>query len=144
MNDNCDFCLNSVHKQQAIIENESARLLYPLRPLIWGHFMIISKRHVALFTDLTDEELISVKDLISKVKNTLKINKMVDGYNILNNNNKIGGQHIPHAHFHVFMRKKGEVSPFDILAGKDNKESLGGKEWEHRIKKIRRLIRKQL
>ena len=53
MDGNCDFCSNNTYEKQGVIENSVARVLYPLRPVIFGNFMVVTKRHVSLFTDLT-------------------------------------------------------------------------------------------
>ena len=65
-----------------------------------------------------------------------KIKEAVDGFNLLNNNNKSADQHVPHIHIHVFMRKKGDVSPFDILTKKIEKVKLSGGEWKEKLMKI--------
>ena len=80
--------------------------------------MIITKRHVGFFTDLTDDEVIGIKDLVSQVTKVFFNNECGSGYNILNNNGAAADQHLSHFHLHLFIRKENEVSPFDILSGK--------------------------
>jgi diadenosine tetraphosphate (Ap4A) HIT family hydrolase len=56
---------------------------------------------------------------------------------LLNNNNKVGDQHIPHVHIHVFIRREGEVSPFDVLSKKVEKVKISEEEWNSRLAEIR-------
>ena len=133
----CDFCSNEIFSKQGIIENDIVRIIYPLKPIVFGHFMVITKRHAELFTDLNDTELVGMRELILKIYEVFKVNDKVDGFNLLNNNNKSADQHVPHIHIHVFMRKKGDVSPFDILTKKIEKVKLSGGEWKEKLMKIK-------
>ena len=137
MDGKCDFCPSVTYEKQGIIENSVARVLYPLRPVVFGNFMVITKRHVALFTELTDEEVVGIRDLISTLFEGLRKNGRGDGFNLLNNNNKAGDQHIPHVHIHVFIRREGEVSPFDVLSKKVEKVKISEEEWNSRLAEIR-------
>lgn len=134
---NCDFCSKEVYAKQGIAENDVAKILYPNRPLIFGHFMVISKRHIAIFSELSDAELIGIKSLISYIYKIFQKKALAIGYNLLNNNGEVADQHIPHSHIHVLMRKEGDVSPFDILSKKIIKQSLSEEEWAKRISEIR-------
>lgn len=137
MDGDCDFCSNEAYGKQGVIENSVARVLYPLRPVIFGNFMVVTKRHVPLFTDLTNEELVGIRDLISVLFEGFRNKGRGEGFNLLNNNNKPGDQHLPHVHIHVFIRNEGDVSPFDVLSKKVEKEKLDEKEWRRRLVEIK-------
>lgn len=137
----CDFCLSEFYSKQGVAENAVARVIYPLRPVVFGHFMVITKRHVALLTDLTNEELSGIRELISKIYDAFMANGKANGFNILNNNGRAGNQHVPHTHIHLFMRPEGEVSPFDVLGKKVEKEKLSEHEWVKRLELIRSWLR---
>jgi diadenosine tetraphosphate (Ap4A) HIT family hydrolase len=99
--------------------------------------MIVPKRHVSLFTDLTNDELISIKGLVSTLFNAFHENGQGDGFNLLSNNGQVAGQHIPHFHLHLFIRKEGETSPFDVLSKKIAVDKITKDEWDSRLKQIR-------
>lgn len=141
MDGNCDFCSNETYIRQGVVENDVARVLYPQRPVIFGNFMVITKRHVPLFTELTDEEVIGIRDLISTLFEGFRKNGRGEGFNLLNNNNKAGDQHIPHVHVHLFIRNGGEVSPFDILSKKAEKEKISEEEWSRRLAEIKSWLK---
>lgn len=134
----CDFCSNEVFTKQGIYENDVIRVLYPLSPVVFGHLMIMPKRHMTFFTDLTDEELSEIKKFFSIAFSAFNVNRRADGFNIVNNNGESAGQHIPHTHIHVFMRKYGDVSPFDILSKRKPREKLSQKKWDDRRSEIQR------
>ena len=137
MSNKCDFCSNITHERQYITENSDAIVLYPLNPAVFGHLMIVTKRHVSLFTELTNDELISIKDLVSTFFNIFQDRGKGDGFNILNNNCSAADQHIPHFHLHLFIRKEGGVSPFDVLSKKTTTERISEEEWHGRLQQIR-------
>ena len=63
----CDFCSNEIFSKQGIIENDIVRIIYPLKPIVFAHFMVITKRHAELFTDLNDTELVGMRELILNI-----------------------------------------------------------------------------
>lgn len=136
----CDFCLDEVFMKQGVHENESIRVIYPLNPVIFGHLMIMPKRHLMFFTDLNDKELVGVKKAISKMYEIFKSNNKIDGFNIMNNNGTSAGQHVSHTHIHLFMRKEGDLSPFDILSKKIVREKFSESEWNQRLATLKHWI----
>lgn len=138
--DNCEFCLEKVYLNQGIIQTDESRVLYPLKPVILGHFIIIPKRHINLFTELTREELEDIKNTISLLNKVLLSNYEIIGFNLLNNNGQDADQHIPHTHIHIFFRRRNEVSPFDILAKKVEKENINQEDWNKRLFQFKQWI----
>ena len=72
--------------------------------------MIIPKRHLSDYFDLTNEELVACNDLIKVIKkDILKKDNTVRGFNIGTNAGKISGQSIMHCHIHLIPRREGDV-----------------------------------
>ncbi len=72
--------------------------------------MIIPKRHIQNYFDLTNDELLACHGLLLKIKN--KINSddnTVGGFNIGANSERIAGQSILHCHIHLIPRREGDV-----------------------------------
>ena len=62
------------------------------------------------YFDLTNDELVSCHDLISKLKNKINFeDNLVKGFNIGSNSGKFAGQSILHCHIHLIPRRKGDV-----------------------------------
>ena len=84
----------------------SARDTYAVSP---GHTLIIPRRHVASFFDLTPYEINACMELVNEERNALDEELKPDGYNIGVNVGPAAGQSILHAHIHLIPRYKGDV-----------------------------------
>ncbi len=105
-NNPCLFCTDA---KGVSLQNElaySARDSYGVSP---GHSLVIPRRHVAEFFDLTSEEVAACMDLISQEKKLLDQEFKPDGYNIGVNVGAAAGQSIFHVHIHIIPRYKGDV-----------------------------------
>jgi diadenosine tetraphosphate (Ap4A) HIT family hydrolase len=106
LNNPCLFCTDP---QGVSLTNElaySARDTYPASP---GHSVVIPKRHVASFFDLTPEEVSACMELILAERKLLDEEFSPDGYNIGVNIGPAAGQSIMHVHIHIIPRYKGDV-----------------------------------
>ena len=107
-NNPCLFC--NISESGSTHENKLAYASYDSYPVSEHHCLIIPKRHIKDFFELTNEELIACNDLIKKVKDEiLNKDRTVRGFNIGTNAGKISGQSILHCHFHLIPRREGDV-----------------------------------
>ena len=107
-NNPCLFC--NIKESGLAMENELAYASYDSYPVSEMHCLIIPKRHVVDYFELTDEELIACNDLIKIVKKeVLDKDKNVKAFNIGTNVGKISGQSIMHCHIHLIPRREGDV-----------------------------------
>ena len=90
-NNPCLFC-NS--KASGIAhENELAYASYDTYPVSEHHCLIIPKRHVADYFDLSNDELVACNDLVKTIKEEiLNVDKSVKAFNIGTNAGKIAGR----------------------------------------------------
>jgi diadenosine tetraphosphate (Ap4A) HIT family hydrolase len=105
-NDPCLFCKDP---RGVSIQHElaySARDSYPASP---GHTVVIPRRHVSSFFDLTPEEVAACMGLIKEEKKIIDEEFNPDGYNIGVNVGPAAGQSIFHVHIHIIPRYKGDV-----------------------------------
>ena len=80
-------------------------------PVSEFHSLIVPKRHVETYFDLTEEEIQACNDLILKTKEKiLKLDSNVKGFNIGANAGKVAGQSIMHCHIHLIPRREGDVA----------------------------------
>lgn len=107
MND-CPFCSDPEVKNRIIIENDLAFAFPTLTPIVSGHILICPKKHVQYYEDLSAEEKEAIEDLRHKIKNALKKVFKAEGFNYAWNEEKIGGQSVPHFHLHIVPRKEGD------------------------------------
>ncbi|MCF0247433.1 MAG: HIT family protein [Synergistes sp.] len=101
----CVFC--SI--KNYALENDLAFALFDLTPVNKGHMLIIPKRHVQNFFDLTPEEETAMLDLLRKCKDLLEEKYHPDGYNFGVNCNECAGQSVMHVHMHLIPRYKGDT-----------------------------------
>jgi len=78
-------------------------------PVSKGHSLIIPKRHVSNYFDLTLNEQIASQLLINRLKQILDKKYIPDGYNVGVNIGKTGGQTISHVHIHLIPRYEGDI-----------------------------------
>jgi diadenosine tetraphosphate (Ap4A) HIT family hydrolase len=105
-NDPCLFCKDP---RGVSLEHElvySARDTYAVSP---GHTLVVPRRHVASFFDLTPEEVNACMGLITEERMRLDEEFKPDGYNIGVNVGPAAGQSIFHVHIHIIPRYQGDV-----------------------------------
>ena len=107
-NNPCLFCDS---KNSGIAqENDLAYASYDSYPVSDHHCLIIPKRHIKDYFDMTNDELIACNDLIQIVKNEILSKDInVKGFNVGTNAGKIAGQSIMHCHIHLIPRREGDV-----------------------------------
>jgi len=105
-NNPCLFCTDA---KGVSLDSElaySARDTYGVSP---GHTLVIPKRHVASFFELTPEEVADCMELINEEKKNIDEQFNPDGYNIGVNIGPAAGQSIFHVHIHIIPRYEGDV-----------------------------------
>ena len=107
-NNPCLFCDSK--KSGIAHENDLAYASYDSYPVSDHHCLIIPKRHIKDYFDMTNDELIACNGLIQIVKNEILSKDInVKGFNVGTNAGKIAGQSIMHCHIHLIPRREGDV-----------------------------------
>ena len=107
-NNPCLFC--DIKKSGCAYENDLAYVSYDTYPVSEYHCLVIPKRHIKDYFDLTNEELLACNNIIKIVKNEItNKDKTVRGFNLGTNIGKVSGQSIHHCHFHLIPRREGDV-----------------------------------
>jgi len=107
-NNPCLFC--NIKESGNVHENDFAFVSYDSYPVSKYHSLIIPKRHVIDYFDLSKEELIACDEPIKIIKNEIEVkDQSVKGFNLGTNIGKVSGQSILHCHFHLIPRRAGDV-----------------------------------
>ena len=107
-NNPCLFC--NVSESGCAHENDLAYASYDSYPVSDHHCLIIPKRHIKDYFDLSKDELMACDKLIKTVKDEILANdQSVKGFNLGTNIGKVSGQSIFHCHFHLIPRREGDV-----------------------------------
>jgi len=102
----CPFCqiLTGAINKKTLFENETGFVVSDSFPITLGHSLIISKRHVGSFFEVTQQERQHLFDLIDQAKAYLDEEHKPACYNIGINDGETAGQTIPHLHIHLIPR----------------------------------------
>ena len=107
-NNPCIFC--KIRKEELQFENKLAYSSIDSYPVSEFHSLIVPKRHVQTYFELTNEEIQACNELIMETKEKiLKQDSSVKGFNIGTNAGKVAGQSIMHCHIHLIPRREGDV-----------------------------------
>jgi len=79
-------------------------------PVTKHHTLIITKRHVSDYFELSINELNDLNKILKDQKEKLlKLDKEISGFNMGVNVGKDAGQSIMHCHIHLIPRRNGDV-----------------------------------
>jgi diadenosine tetraphosphate (Ap4A) HIT family hydrolase len=101
----CELC----EPGHLLIENALAYVRHDSNSLSRGHVLVVPKRHVADFFDMTPEEHGAVSALLRQAQALIQAEHAPDGYNIGVNVGKAAGQARMHVHMHLIPRYTGDV-----------------------------------
>ena len=101
----CELC----RPQELLFESDFAYVRYDSHSLSRGHLIVVPRRHVADFFDMSAAEQGSVLALLNRSKKFLQREYEPDGYNIGVNVGKAAGQARMHVHVHLIPRYAGDV-----------------------------------
>ena len=102
----CELCTPDM----VLFEEERAYVRLDNNSLSRGHVLVVPRRHVVSFFDMTREEKTSVLALLDRAKAHIEKEFSPDGYNIGVNIGRAGGQSRMHVHIHLIPRYKGDVA----------------------------------
>ena len=107
-NNPCLFC--NINESGCTHKNNLAYASYDSYPVSKHHCLIIPKRHIKDYFELSKEELIACDKLVKIVKDEIiSKDQSVKGFNFGTNIGKVSGQSIFHCHFHLIPRRGGDV-----------------------------------
>ena len=104
----CPFCPPSP-EQTLVTESAQAFAVLDAYPVTEGHALVLPKRHVSDFFDLSEREQHACWLLVDRVQSLLREKHAPDGINVGINVESAAGQTVPHAHIHVIPRYEGDV-----------------------------------
>lgn len=97
----CPFCNPTILAKQFVHETDSSVTLYCLTPATKGNILIIPKRHIERFDELTCEEMSTIQDEINLFSKVFTNLYNISEYVIIQKNGKNAGQTVSHLHFHM-------------------------------------------
>jgi histidine triad (HIT) family protein len=134
---NCIFCKIARKEAPAEIVYESDRVLAMLdiRPIHYGHALIIPKIHCTDFLSVPEESLHELIQTTQVVARAIVKAYDLEGFNVFSNNGRIAGQSVFHFHLHVVPRYSGDAVRFAPML-----KSYDGSSMAEHGERIRRNI----
>lgn len=105
---NCPFCYPNTERE-LIVEATTTYAIYDKFPVNSGHALIIPKRHIDNYFELTFKEQAACVFMMNKVKEIISARFKPDGYNIGINIGEKAGQTVNHVHIHLIPRYNRDV-----------------------------------
>ena len=103
----CTFC--EIDSSRITNKNTLAYVTPDKYPVTRGHILIIPKRHVKDYFELSESESSAIYKLIIEEKKNLSEDTSIEGYNFGVNCGEVAGQTVFHCHVHLIPRGKGDV-----------------------------------
>jgi len=103
----CPFC-QAFRTPRIVASSPLAAALFDLFPISPGHTLIVPKRHVADWFDLTEDERNDILELAAQMRERLIVERNPDGWNVGINIGAAGGQTVGHVHMHLIPRYDGD------------------------------------
>jgi len=115
----CIFCkiIEGQIPSYKIYENDSLLAFLDIFPLNYGHTVVIPKKHYYNFLDMPEDDMGEFFKDLKKISELIMKKLKIDGFNLVQNNFPAAGQVIPHLHFHIIPRMKGN-GPLRMIPGK--------------------------
>jgi len=104
--DTCPFC--TLPSERLAAGDHHTLVIRDGFPISPGHTLIIPRRHVASFFDITLEERLALFAQLEIAKSALDKEFAPDAYNIGINDGPAAGQTVPHLHIHLIPRYAGD------------------------------------
>ena len=102
----CAFC--TLPLQRVIEEIGSAIAIRDAYPVSQGHTLLMPKRHIGSFFELSAMERSDILNLLDCTKVMVDKEFQPQGYNIGINDGPCAGQTVPHLHIHLIPRYTGD------------------------------------
>ncbi|MDR2975094.1 MAG: HIT domain-containing protein [Propionibacteriaceae bacterium] len=116
----CPFCVSPGKSDEdglIVHRGEHAFVVLNLFPYNPGHLLVCPYRHVADYTELTEEEVGEVADLTRAAMRVVRVVSSPGGFNIGMNQGAVAGAGVAaHLHQHIVPRWAGDANFFPIIA----------------------------
>ena len=122
----CIFCeiIKGNIPSKKVYEDDDVLAILDISQLTCGHTLVMPKKHVANIYDCDEETLNRVMAVVRKLAGELTEKLQAGGCNIINNNNEVAGQSVPHLHFHIIPRYSDQDAVSTAFAPKGDKVDL--------------------
>lgn len=114
---NCIFCeiANGNAAAELLYEDENVLSFLDVRPLNFGHALVIPKKHYENFLAVPEKDLSELSVITQKIASKIVKAFNPDGFNIIVNTGEAAGQSVFHFHYHIIPRYSDDKIKFNII-----------------------------
>jgi histidine triad (HIT) family protein len=108
--ENCIFCqiIRGEQPTKVVYEDENILCFLPKEIEVYGHTLIVPKRHFQDLYDIPKDLLCNLTEVIQILTKEYKVRINATGMNLLHASGRDGQQSVPHFHVHLFPRFKDD------------------------------------
>lgn len=109
----CIFCKIAEKKlpSEIVYEDDKVLVFKDLEPKAPVHVLVIPKMHISSIMDLNEDNVEILSHILKVIKKIQTKLNLQDGFRVINNCGKFGGQTVNHIHFHVLGGRQLEWNP---------------------------------
>lgn len=109
----CLFCkiANGDIPSNKIYEDDDILCFHDIEPQAPVHFLVIPKKHIASPANIVANDASLIGHIFATIANIAKQLNLDNGYRIVTNCGKDGGQSVSHLHFHVLAKRSLKWPP---------------------------------
>ncbi|MBI4148032.1 HIT domain-containing protein [Candidatus Woesearchaeota archaeon] len=141
---NCPFCSETIIRDQQVYTKGCWRVFYNFKPVLKGHVLIVSKRHVELCKDLNADEQASLVGQIIDVQRMLTRAYGATGFCVVMQDGVSAGQSVNHLHVHIVPRVDGDMHKGEfyqsLLVDSTRRHPISAEEMQERVKELQVVV----
>src|SRR5690349_12559269 len=104
----CPFC-NLTEKDNVFAEGTDFIAVYNVAPILPGHSLVVTRRHVPSLLDFNEEELSSLSSFALATTKLILAYFECTGFDWEVQDGEQAGQTIPHFHLHIIPRRHNDL-----------------------------------
>ena len=91
---------------QIIFEDDRVLAFHDIKPQAPVHVLVIPKKEIATLDDITPEDAPLIGHLFVVLRQVAADLGLEDGYRVVINSGRDGGQEVPHLHLHLLGKRR--------------------------------------
>jgi histidine triad (HIT) family protein len=101
--ENCLFCkiARGEIPSRKVYEDDQVIAFHDINPARPMHLLVVPKRHIASLQTVTADDEPVLGRLLAVTRQLAEENGSPEGFRVIINNGRIGGQEVPHLHAHI-------------------------------------------
>jgi len=101
--DNCLFCkiARGEIPSRKVFEDDEIFAFHDINPARPVHILVIPKRHITSLATVTDDDAPVLGRMLAVANKLANENGSPDGFRVIINNGRVGGQEVQHLHAHI-------------------------------------------